>query len=64
MVMTGKIKFFTVGKRIKIPYMNLVKFIEEQTVKHNHCDTNFISIEEISQKIDELIAGYSKTNLN
>ena len=64
LVMSGKIGFMKIGKSIKIPYMNLVEFVEEQSFKRNPSDMNFGSTEEISQRIDELIARYSKANLN
>ena len=58
MIATGKLKYIRIGKRKKIPYMNLVKFIEDQSgVQHPYND-NVLSTEEISKRIDELIAEY------
>jgi len=50
LIMSGKIKFIKIGKGIKIPYMNLVKFIEEQADTCNHGSVNIVSEEEISKR--------------
>ncbi len=58
-VMFGKIKYIRVGKSIRIPYMNLVKFLEGQSDISSPNNVNSLSTEEISKRIDELIAEYS-----
>jgi hypothetical protein len=52
--MSGKIMFIKIGKRTKIPYMNLVKFIEEQADICKHGSVNIVGEKEISKKIDEI----------
>jgi len=64
MVTSGKIKFIKIGKRIKIPYVNLIKFIDEQSERYEPNLVNISSEEEISKKIDELITKYSGVGLN
>ena len=59
MVITGKIKYVRIGKRVKIPYMNLVEFLEGYPDAQQPFNDNVISIEEVSKRIDELIAEYS-----
>lgn len=54
MLITGKIRYIKVGKRLKIPYMNLVKLIEEKSVQRD----NDSSTESVSRRIDELITEY------
>ena len=58
LVMAGKINFIRVGKRMKIPYMNLVKFLEGYPDAQQPFNNNVISIEEVSKRINELIAEY------
>lgn len=58
MIVTGKLKYIRIGKRKKIPYINLVKFIEEQSGVQNPYNDNMLSTEEVSKRIDELIAEY------
>lgn len=60
MILTGKLKYVRIGKRKKIPYMNLVKFIEDQSGVQKPYNDNVLSTEEISRRIDELIAEYSE----
>lgn len=58
MIAVGKLKYVRIGKRKKIPYMNLVKFIEDQSSLQKPYNDNVLSTEEISRRIDELIAEY------
>jgi hypothetical protein len=44
--------------------MNLVKFLEGQSVNNNANNVNSLSTEEISKRIDELIAEYSGAVMN
>jgi hypothetical protein len=58
MVISGKIKYIRIGKRIKIPYINLVKFLEGYPDAQQSFNNNVICIDEVSKRIDELIAEY------
>lgn len=40
MIKSGKIKFIKIGRRIKIPYLNLIIFIDEQSERCNPDFTN------------------------
>ena len=64
MVMLGKIKHFRIGKRIKIPYRNLLKFIDEQAEIHIPNVFNIPTVEETSKKTDELFARYVSVGYN
>ena len=61
MLTTGKIRYTKVGKRLKIPYMNLVKFLEGPSVDNKTGNEDFSSTEGVSKRIDELIAAYRST---
>ena len=61
LVMAGKINFIRVGKRMKIPYMNLVKFLEGPSADNNIGNADHSSTDGVSKRIDELIAAYRST---
>ncbi len=58
-IKSGKIKFIKIGRRIKIPYVNLIKFIDEQSERYNHDFINISTEEEISKKIDKILKKYN-----
>jgi hypothetical protein len=64
MIVFGKIAHIKINKRIKIPHINLMKFIEEQSIRNKGQGERFLSTEEISLRIDNLIAEYSGVGLN
>jgi len=64
MIRQGKIKFIRIGQRIKIPYINLIRFIDDEAVANKPNVINIPSIEETSRKIDELFARYTSTGYN
>ena len=64
LIKSEKIKFIKIGRRIKIPYLNLIKFIDEQSERYNSDFINISTEEEISKKIDEIISKYSRVGLN
>lgn len=59
LIKSGKIKFIKIGNRIKIPYVYLIRFIDEQSERYNPDFINIPTEEEISKKIDEIIMKYS-----
>ena len=59
LIATGNLTTVKIGKRTKIPVMNLYQFLNSKTVDHQQ-DNGIISLEETERKINELIKEYSK----
>ena len=64
MIKSGKIKFIKIGNRAKIPYINMIRFIDEQSESYNPDFINIPTEEEISKQIDEIIMKYSGVGLS
>lgn len=60
LIITGKIRHIKIDKRIKIPYMSLLEFINTQNIANSVSDNGIISSEETQNKINALIKEYSR----
>lgn len=62
LINTGKLKVIKIGKRIKIPAINITEFINSESNNYQPVTNNngIISPEELEFKIDSLISEYSK----
>ena len=60
LIKTGKIGYVKIDQRTKIPYKNLLDFINTKNVATHASDNGIISPEEIQNQIDSLISEYSK----